>query len=418
METTIKFECVQWPVGHGGFHTGRFKGGDVDFRYFFDCGACSKEGKSLIREKLTTTEFDFGVISHFDRDHYSELADAKKVGVLFLPYMTQSDMVLQALADQAANKLSVAQAFKGFELLRQLQDKGTRIVMVDGRDDVQGGNAQASPTELQGGLQLHIPSVSRDAVTHKEEIRHAAAVEVKVNAPRNSEAQRLYFKFFNHRMEEASLIFEKHLKDAVDTGKLKKEDKTTSYTDVNDFLSDVAAGTANVVHMNGKELQGVYKKALSDATLKASPITGSNLSSLTMFSRSPCYRHRSANISSTALRTQYPHNGMQVKGDGWMLTGDLELTPKTWPAFSDHYFNDLSECSVFNVPHHASAISLCDEAVAFLASRCFVMPVDAGDDKHPADALTVRLNRHRVNSQQSVTTAWESMVVVESSLRL
>ena len=73
MGMAIKFERVQSPVGHGGFHTGRFKGGSADFRYFFDCGACSKEGKELIREKLSTVEFDFGAISHFDHDHYSEL---------------------------------------------------------------------------------------------------------------------------------------------------------------------------------------------------------------------------------------------------------------------------------------------------------------------------------------------------------
>jgi hypothetical protein len=79
MRMVIKFERVQWPVGHGGFHTGRFKGGSADFRYFFDCGALSKEGKALIREKLETVEFDFGVISHFDHDHYSELGGAKKV---------------------------------------------------------------------------------------------------------------------------------------------------------------------------------------------------------------------------------------------------------------------------------------------------------------------------------------------------
>jgi hypothetical protein len=73
---------------------------------------------------------------------------------------------------------------------------------------------------------------------------------------------------------------------------------------------------------------------------------------------------------------------------------------------------------VFNVPHHASEISLCEEAVAFLVDQFFIMSVNAGDDKHPADALTERLKRHGVDSQQSVTTAWESMVASELLLQI
>lgn len=101
-----------------------------------------------------------------------------------------------------------------------------------------------------------------------------------------------------------------------------------------------------------------------------------------------------------------------------MLTGDLELTPKTWLAFKDHYFCELSECGVFNVPHHASKNSLCEEAAAFLTGQFFVMPVNAGDDKHPSNTLSERLKRHSGDSRQSVTTAWESMVAFELMLHI
>jgi hypothetical protein len=119
-----------------------------------------------------------------------------------------------------------------------------------------------------------------------------------------------------------------------------------------------------------------------------------------------------------ALRAVGSRHEMSGHDQGWMLTGDLELTPKTWPAFNDHYFCELSECGVFNVPHHASEISLCEEAAAFLTGQFFVMPVNAGDDKHPADTLFERLKRHNGDSHQSVTTAWESMVALESLLRI
>lgn len=416
MRLDIKLERVQWPVGHGGFHTGRFKGGSADFRYFFDCGANSKEGKALIREKLAAIEFDFGVISHFDHDHYSELASAKKVSVLFLPYMTSADMVLQALADQAANTLTFEQAFQGFDVLQQLQANGTRIVMVRGSAVAQGDLSEGEPLELRGGLSLRIPGVSK-AATDPQEMRHEATVEATVEVRQNVKVL-LQFKFFNYRMEEASLAFSAQLAVAVNTDQLKKADKTP-YTSVDDFLADVAAGDANVVRINGRAMQKVYEKTLAAATLRASPITGSNLSSLTMFSR-PADRNYGHDIyvTRTELRALSSRRRMSVDEAGWMLTGDLELTPKTWPAFNDHYFCELPECGVFNVPHHASEISLCEEAAAFLTDQFFIMPVNAGDDKHPADTLTERLKRHGGDSHQNVTTAWESMVALELLLQI
>ena len=199
----------------------------------------------------------------------------------------------------------------------------------------------------------------------------------------------------------------------METGRLTKTDNTP-YTYVDDFLAAVAEGDANVVRINGKAMKKVYEKTLAAATLKASPVTGSNLSSLTMFSRL-AYHWRDHNIymMRTALRALGSRDGTYGHENGWMLTGDLELTPKTWPAFNDHYFCELPECGVFNVPHHASNISLCEEAAAVLAGQFFVMPVNAGDDKHPSNTLTERLKRHGGDNQHSVTTAWESMVALE-----
>lgn len=414
MRIDTKFERVQWPVGHGGFHTGRLKGGDVDFRYFFDCGAISKVGKELIREKLAAVEFDFGVISHFDNDHYSELASAKKVKVLFIPYMTPADMVLQAVFDEATNGVTLTQAFEGFNVLRRLQENGTSIVMVDGRvgelSDTPEGRPDGTPENLPGGLSWRIPGVSK-AVKGRQEMRHEAAVEVLIGT-----TEVLYFKFFNHRMKEASQAFAEQLEVAVKERRLKKEDETP-YTNVADFLDAVLTGDAQVVRINGTVMQDIYKQTLTDDKLKASPITGSNLSSVTMYSRSACHwRNGNIHMSSSSILAPSPHRATSHYEDGWMLTGDLELTPKTWPAFNDHYFYELSECTVFNVPHHASEISLCEEATTFLASKFFVMSVNAEDGKHPADALKERLARHGVNSPQSVTTAWESTVAFESLL--
>jgi len=400
----MKYERVQWPVGHGGFHSGRIKGGSIDFRYFFDCGAYSKEGKALISEQLASTEFDFGVISHFDHDHYSELAHVKKVKVLFLPYMTPADMLLQALADQVANALTVLQAFQGFNVLRQLQANGTRIVMVSGGVEVGGDIPQGALEELPGGLSWRIPGTNSGA-NGSQEMPHETPVEVLQGS-----TKLLYFKFFNHRKEEASREFANQLAAAVSAQDLKQVDKTP-YMSVDDFLADVMAGNPQLVRSNGKAMQKIYQKTLASTSLKASPITASNLSSLTMFSRSSGDWHEG--WQSTVLRAHGSRSAMSDDDDGWMLTGDLELTPKTWPAFNDHYFCELPECVAFNVPHHASAISLCEAAVAFLPGQLFVMPV-ARDTKHPATQLVERLKRHRACDQHSVTEAWESTLAIES----
>lgn len=413
MYMPIKFQRVQWPVGHGGFHTGWLKCTGFNFRYFFDCGAISKEGKELIREKLAADEFDFGVISHFDRDHYSELVSAKKVKVLFLPYMTPADMVMQALFDSDVHSLTLRQAFEGFNVLQQLRKNGTRIVMVDGRGDLQGDlPLQTGPDDLLDGFSWSIPSVVNSA-NDKEEMRHDAAVEV-----RHGHKELLYFKFFNHRVDKASRVFAALLETAVNEGRLKKG-KGVPYKQVADFLADVSKGNAQVVSVNGKEMQNIYRETLADPSLKASNITGSNLSSVTMYSRSIPYWYPRIDYKKViTLHALGIHRRMSSYDNGWMLTGDLELTPKTWPAFYEHYYHELSDCLVFNVPHHASKISLCDEATTFLAHQFFVMPVDAEDAKHPSNELIERLERHRVRHKQSVTIAWESAVILESFLTI
>ena len=219
------------------------------------------KGKELIREKLEADEFDFGVISHFDRDHYSELASARKVKVLFIPYMTPADMVLQALHDKVRHRLTLTQAFEGFNLLQQLRERGTRIIMVDGRGDVQRDLPQQTEPEdlLGGGLSWSIPSVGNLA-NGKEEMPHQAEVEVQYH---NNEL--LCFKFFNHKLNEASTAFAERLNIAVDARRLKKEDGAP-YIQATEFLADVSEGNAEVVSVNGREMQKIYRETLADPT--------------------------------------------------------------------------------------------------------------------------------------------------------
>lgn len=87
-----KFERTQRPVGHGGFHIGRIEYAGAGFRYFYDCGG-GKEGAVLIEKELKETSYYFGVISHFDTDHFAKLIHAD-VKYVFIPYMDELDIFM------------------------------------------------------------------------------------------------------------------------------------------------------------------------------------------------------------------------------------------------------------------------------------------------------------------------------------
>jgi hypothetical protein len=413
MVIPIKFERVQWPVGHGGFHTGQLRVENADFKYFYDCGALKKVDKELIRKKLESTSFDFGVISHFDFDHYSEI-DYTKVKVLFLPYLTPTDMVFHALMDMFENNLPTQSAIKGIQILNSLP-KTIRLVMVNGptlEKDQTEDKKESAPQEEdeKTDLNLHIPGVFRTKDGY-ECIQHNKALEV-----RHDSMAMLFFKFFNHRQSEVFKTFSANLYESITLGKLnrpqvdpaaKQKPEATPYTTLDDFLEDIKSGNVQAIDKNSGELKLIYEVTLEN--FKAGRITASNLSSLNMFGRTVNWPY-SQHISRTKAFVEASSfvNRIDRDENGWMLTGDLELTETIWPDFKNHYFHEISQCAVLNVPHHGSADSLCEEAVACMRNNIFVMPVKSNDDKHPALILRDRLERHKVQKRQCVTSASES----------
>jgi hypothetical protein len=415
MVIPIKFERVQWPVGHGGFHTGQLRVENADFKYFYDCGALETDGMQLIRKKFKSTNFDFGVISHFDKDHVSELENAK-VDFLFLPYMTLTDMVLHALIDMFEKSMEPSEAFKSFTVIKKLQREGTHIIMVNGptkdtNDKVESELPSAPPKkDKQTDLILNIPSIFKTADGYYS-IQHKEAVEVL-----HDNLPILVFKFFNHRKSDVFAQFEKAIQLSVKNKKLnrpqalpatKQNLEPIPYITLDDFLKDIKSGNVQSIGENIAELKSIYNETLKKNREKN--ITIPNLSSLNMFGRTADFRHH-PHITwiKTFADTSSFVNPIDRDEDGWMLTGDLELTETIWPGFQDHYFHDISKCSVLNVPHHASKFSLCDEATAFMRNNIFVMPVKSNDPKHPALILRDRLDRHHVQKRQCVTSVSES----------
>lgn len=415
MVIPFKFERVQWPVGHGGLHTGQLRVGDSDFKYFYDCGALETEGIQLIRKKFKSTKFDFGVISHFDKDHVSELENAK-VDVLFLPYMSPTDMVLHALIDIFEKRMEPSQAFKSFTVIKALQKSGTRIVMVnDASEDTEGEKGSELPSappkeDKQTDLILHIPSFYKTTDGY-DCIQHNEAVEVA-----HDNMPILVFKFFNHRKSKVFALFANVIKLSVENKKLNRpqalpveeqKPEPTPYQSLDEFLEDIKSGNVQSIGENRAELKSIYNEALKQ--FKEKNITIPNLSSLNMFSRTEFLpQNRFITWINTFADASSFLSRIEKFEDGWMLTGDLELTEPIWQGFKDHYYHEISQCSVLNVPHHASKFSLCEEATAFMRNNIFVMPVKENDPKHPALIFRDRLDRHNVQTRHCVTSVSES----------
>ncbi len=97
------FERTQWPVGHGGFHTGRLIGhSQTLFSYFYDCGShapAASKAVALIRVELSSRHFQAGVISHFDHDHFAAVSHSAPAVL----YLSEVKLTILSLRDISPN---------------------------------------------------------------------------------------------------------------------------------------------------------------------------------------------------------------------------------------------------------------------------------------------------------------------------
>ena len=406
-----KFERSQLPVGHGGFHIGTLNVEGELFRYFFDCGG-GADGKKLINAEFERNSFDFGVISHFDADHFSQLSKAS-VKRVFIPYLEELDMFFLTLTHFAKS----GKFFNFSDALTQLASK-VELVMVQHvpsnnnyRDDLFGPAQDENEISMKG-----IKAVKQGAVysiSDNEDI----FIGTKTN-------DLVTLKFYNHRAEEIRTSFNIALNDALtksapanapSTKTTARSGKATkvpapspalsdalnkSYATVEDFLADVKKDPANIIQKNAARLKAAYAEILNGHG--ESGVTSSNLSSLTMFSvttdstkRRFCRKNFFTKPPS-AVGCDHHHN-YDYECDGWMLTGDLELTGKIWGEFYKHYNLAIEQCAVFNVPHHGSAKAFDDSAIHHITTKKhFIFPVKENDKSHPAPALITLLEDYGI----------------------
>ncbi|WP_070269494.1 hypothetical protein [Duganella sp. HH101] len=386
------------------------------FRYFFDCGG-GAVGKKLIDAEFEQTNFDFGVISHFDKDHFSQL-DTAKVKRVFIPYLEELDMFFLTLAHYVQSK----EVFDFSAELVKLSGKLDLVMVqhVPPNDNYREDMLGPGPTGDNLGM-MGIKAIRQGGVYS---ISDSANIYVG-----SKDHNVVTLKFYNHRSEKLRTAIDVALNDALTnsaavptppkktTTKGSKPAKAptpapalsnesgTPYTTIEEFLASVKANPAEIIHKNAGRLKAVYEEVLNGHG--ESGVSPSNLSSLTMFSvtsdSSDRYYHHDQLFSKPAVEMSSPGN-FGYETDGWMLTGDLELTGSIWAEFYDHYNLAIEQCAVFNVPHHGSVRAFDDSAIhQITTNKYFIFPVSSTDKAHPAPSLIALLDSYDMDRDRATS---------------
>ena len=408
-ELVGKFERSQLPVGHGGFHIGTLDMNGKFFRYFFDCGG-GAAGKKLIETEFEQNKFDFGVVSHFDSDHFSQLRKAN-VKRVFIPYLEELDLFFLTLTH-------FVQSDKLVDLSTELAKFARVVQVVMVRHAAPNDNA---PDDTLG----QAPSGDDIGIVGLKATKQGSTYSISDNENIyvGTKSNRVVtLKFYNHQASKLQTAIRKALEEALTksatitttpkktttkSGKPTKvpvpppalsNESNAPYSTVEDFLADVKASPTTIIQKNAARLKAVYTEILNGHGEPG--VTASNLSSLTMFSvttASPTRRyHRDRLFSKPDVAMDYQHH-YGYECDGWMLTGDLELTGCIWTGFYEHYHRAIEQCAVFNVPHHGSARAFDDRAIHHItANKHFIFSVNADDEHHPAPTMTALLQSYGV----------------------
>jgi len=411
-ELVGKFERSQLPVGHGGFHLGTLDINGRFFRYFFDCGG-GAVGKKLIEAEFEQNEFDFGVVSHFDSDHFSQLRKAK-VKRVFIPYLEELDLFFLTLTNFVESGQFVDLASELAEFSRNVQVVMVRHVPLneDGPGDALGPGPSGDDIGIEALRATKQGSVY--CISDNENIyvgtRNDRVVTLKFYNHRAAKLRTAICKALNEALTTSATITAHPKKTTTKSGKPAKvpvpapalsNESDVSYATVEDFLADVKANPAAIIHKNAARLKAIYTEILNGHG--EAGVTASNLSSLTMFSVTTAsltrrsHRDRLFSKSQAGVGHQHHHH-YEHECDGWMLTGDLELTGSIWTGFYEHYHRAIEQCAVFNVPHHGSARAFDDSSIHYITgNKHFIFPVNAADKHHPAPTLTALLQTYGVD---------------------
>jgi len=368
----------QWPVGHGFFHTASLNSdaGGRTYRYIYDCGSVAR---TLVEDRIaiySENEFlehrepvlDMLVLSHFHVDHINgvpHLLSLFRVKKLVLPFLSK-DFELAALADLAANGLSVWNEFSGLVLNPQawMRERGQgdieiTFVRPDGPDsqDVRPVDDQDSNILLPAGT-----------INHKITGTIGAAGD----------------KFWDFRFYAVE-NWERYLLLLIT---LIEEFAPPTEADLLNWLSDpvwIATHHAAVTEVF-RSLGSMNQNGIT-LCMYSGPRHGR-----------PAHGYLCWNTNEPVSQHYWQDYEYRWKTRvGWLGTGDAELRDAPLlEAFVEHYRDYIYAVDTLTIPHHGSIENYCG-ALGDIG-QCAILTSDHVNDPkdhHPSTLVMVNLRTKR-----------------------
>jgi hypothetical protein len=383
---------VQWPVGKGGFSTGKIECDGGAFNYIYDCGATSPKRLSTIIDfyKRGTSAADLLFISHLDSDHVNgveALAKALDIRAIVMPYLSRLDVLVLVSAALNAGTLTESHADALTDTAAWLRRHGIRRAIYVGNSEFRDGEpaSQTAPFDgepMPNGWQtdhetegpwsvtfdtspiLRLPPVDE----RPEEYWINGHTNIRANISGTAVWQ---FIPFVPKFDDASIQnFERQIQKIEEEDRVDLQDPET----LKDYIQSVN---------NRGKLKKCYK-ALSSDRNKTCLCLGTAWGAGARYVDTRIARSAPPPIAAGLCYGSYWPYIDTYAGSVWLHTGDLHLQEG---AVLNDYVNQykaiMNRLRVFQLPHHGSHRSFDARAMDLVSPHLVFATVNESSKHHP-----------------------------------
>lgn len=388
---------MQWPVGHGFFHSAELRTGSHRYRYIYDCGGTQWKrcARDYVSELPPDSEIDLLVLSHLHDDHVRGvdfLLAERPVATVMLPYLSEGERL--ALAVSALKKASAGATFLAFlaDPAGWLLEHGAGNVVL-----VQASNA--GPEGNTGNI-YHPPMFPDRPIEHREQNtpptgEDGFTLEVTPFPAHGGAATKASDKaadvqLISHRQSlhlqaagRPRWLFATYV-ETPDEARFQ-----TFFNGVRRLLRGTHTARNDVLrrvlqeHSLRGELRALYSRLFPDDF---------NRTSLCLYSGfGPAPDDVSLYWNARPDGWWFPHSGKRY---AWLGTGDARLeTPERVGAMATHFGTLLSTVATMSLPHHGSARNYSSELISTVDPTLAVVTASGKSSKHPGKAVVADLVR-------------------------
>lgn len=383
---------VQWPVGKGGFSTGRIEGDGTAFNYVYDCGATSKARLSTIIDFYgrETRSADLVFISHLDSDHVNgiEMLAAALDGIkaVVMPYLSMLDVLVLVCEALDAGALTEAYAEALTDTAGWLSRNGIASVIYVGKSEFRNGEPAPPEPPYDGEPMRGILGPNPETEGPWSVTFDGRAIMRLPQTPgradeywldgnsgiRMGRLQKPIWQFipFVPRFEDASVRkFEQEIE------KLEGDDGVDIHhpEGLRDYIKSVN---------NRRKLKKCYKALAADRN-KTCLCLATAWDDGVDYVRAHIVR-AGAERGRPCPYKYWPWIYQHSRGSVWLHTGDLHL--KAGPILDDYvarHRDVMDRIRVFQLPHHGSRHSFDQTAMKAISPHVVFATVNEPSKNHP-----------------------------------